>query len=43
MLKNIKKWDETISNTAAKGDDLLKVVAEDFDRLTKEADVRECC
>ena len=40
MLKNIKKWDETISNTAAKGDDLLKVVAEDFDRLTKEADVR---
>jgi hypothetical protein len=39
MLKNIKKWDETIGNEAKKGEGLLQAVAEDFDSLTKEADV----
>jgi hypothetical protein len=39
MLKNIKKWDETIGKEAQKGEGLLQAVSEDFETLTKEADV----
>lgn len=39
MLKNIKKWDDTIGQTVQKGEDLLKTVATDFELLAKEADV----
>ena len=39
MLKNVKKWDDKISQTAAKGDNLLQAIAEDFEKLSKEADV----
>lgn len=39
ILKNIKRWDETIGKEAQKGEGLLEAVANDFDTLTKEADV----
>jgi len=39
MLKNIKNRDEVIGKEAQKGDSLLKAVAEDFESLTKQADV----